>query len=238
MCLQLPLDAACSHVWVHTCNLDAQSCCTIKLQYHQVGIDTVHTCLIWHLLLCQHGVCCLFTSTIYSFACWSACPSRVSNYCTQFSLQCRPRECVWVLDCLSHVSSIEQKCTTQVVFLDDVLLAHHLEPAEGPGTTGLIELCLSLPAATTSALIRIEFQKAFLTVFDHPPDAHRGFDIPAALLTFLHVSPEHQVSTCTQTFTAGLASRQVWHCNGVALRVTPCSAWRYQMPCSHEACVK
>lgn len=82
----------------------------------------------------------------------------------------------------------------QLVHLDDVLLTHHLEPAEGPGTTGVIELCLSLPAATTSALIRIDFQKAFLTVFDHPPDAHRGFDVPAALLTFLHASPEHQVS--------------------------------------------
>lgn len=97
----------------------------------------------------------------------------------------------------------------QVVFLDDVLLAHHLEPAEGPGTTGLIELCLSLPATTTSALIRIDFQKAFLTVFDHPPDAHRGFDIPAALLTFLHALPEHQVSTFTDTFAGGLSSRHV-----------------------------
>lgn len=83
----------------------------------------------------------------------------------------------------------------QLVHLDDVLLAHHLEPAEGPGTIGVIELCLSLPAATTSALIRIDFQKAFLTVFDHPPDAHRGFDVPAALLTFLHASADHQVST-------------------------------------------
>ena len=101
-------------------------------------------------------------------------------------------------------------CTTQVVFLDDVLVAHHLEPAEGPGTTGVIELCLSLPAATTSALIRIDFQKAFLTVFDHPPDAHRGFDIPAALLTFLHASPEHQVSPFTHAFAAGLASSLGW----------------------------
>ena len=89
---------------------------------------------------------------------------------------------------------IKHRCTLQVVHLDAVLLTHHLEPAEGPGTTGVIELCLSLPAATTSALIRIDFQKAFLTVFDHPPDAHRGFDVPAALLTFLHASPDHQVS--------------------------------------------
>ena len=82
----------------------------------------------------------------------------------------------------------------QVVYLDDVLLAHHLEPAEGPGTIGLIELCFSLPATASSAVLRVNFQKAFLTVFDHPPDAHRGFDIPAALLTFRDASSEHQVS--------------------------------------------
>jgi hypothetical protein len=29
-----------------------------------------------------------------------------------------------------------------------------------------------------------EFTKAFLTVAEYPPDAHRGFDVPAAQLTF------------------------------------------------------
>ncbi len=77
--------------------------------------------------------------------------------------------------------------------LDDVLLAHHLQPAEGPGTIALLELCLRLPAATATALLTIDFQKAFLTVFDHPPDAHRGFDVPAALFTFLDAKAEHQV---------------------------------------------
>ena len=90
--------------------------------------------------------------------------------------------------------------TLQDVHLDDVLLAHHLEPAEGPGTTALLELCLRMPIGTSTASLTIDFQKAFLTVFDHPPDAHRGFDIPAALFTFLDARPEHQVlfhfSTC------------------------------------------
>lgn len=121
----------------------------------------------------------------------------------------------------------------QVVYLDDVLLAHHLEPAEGPGTTGLIELCLSLPATTTSALLRIDFQKAFLTVFDHPPDAHRGFDIPAALLTFLNASAAHQVSTFTPMLQ--LAWRACY--DGAALkciwRVVPCCTHMCKMPCSH-----
>ena len=81
----------------------------------------------------------------------------------------------------------------QDVDLDDVLLAHHLQPAEGPGTIALLELCLRLPAATSTALLTIDFQKAFLTVFDHPPDAHRGFDVPAAFFTFLDAEAEHQV---------------------------------------------
>ena len=80
--------------------------------------------------------------------------------------------------------------------LDDALMAHHLEPAEGLGTTALLELCLKLPAATNAASLTIDFQKAFLTVFDHPPDAHRGFDIPAALFTFLDARPDHQVIIC------------------------------------------
>ncbi|KAL3156874.1 hypothetical protein ABBQ38_001141 [Trebouxia sp. C0009 RCD-2024] len=96
----------------------------------------------------------------------------------------------WYFRLLFHTMHLQ--VDGKVVYLDDVLLAHHLEPAEGPGTTGLIELCLSLPATTSSAVLRISFQKAFLTVFDHPPDAHRGFDIPAALLTFLDTSTEHQ----------------------------------------------
>ena len=97
----------------------------------------------------------------------------------------------------------------QVVYLDDVLLAHHLEPAEGPSTIGLIELCFSLPATASSAVLRISFQKAFLTVFDHPPDAHRGFDIPAALLTFLDASSEHQVSMFRDV-AAVLGTVHVW----------------------------
>lgn len=77
--------------------------------------------------------------------------------------------------------------------MDDVLLAHHLQPAEGPGTIALLELCLRLPAAASTALLTIDFQKAFLTVFEHPPDAHRGFDVPAALFTFLDAEAENQV---------------------------------------------
>ncbi|DBA96687.1 hypothetical protein WJX77_007388 [Trebouxia sp. C0004] len=96
----------------------------------------------------------------------------------------------WYFRLLYH--TMHFRVDDQDVELDDVLLAHHLQPAEGPGTIALLELCLRLPAATSMALLTIDFQKAFLTVFDHPPDAHRGFDVPAALFTFLDAEAEHQ----------------------------------------------
>lgn len=96
----------------------------------------------------------------------------------------------WYFRLLHH--TMQLTVDDKVIHLDDVLMAHHLEPAEGPGTTALLELCLKLPAATNAASLTIDFQKAFLTVFDHPPDAHRGFDIPAALFTFLDARPDHQ----------------------------------------------
>ncbi|KAL0049666.1 hypothetical protein WJX82_007177 [Trebouxia sp. C0006] len=96
----------------------------------------------------------------------------------------------WYFRLLYH--TMHFRVDDQDVKLDDVLLAHHLQPAEGPGTIALLELCLRLPAATATGLLTIDFQKAFLTVFDHPPDAHRGFDVPAALFTFLDSEAEHQ----------------------------------------------
>lgn len=78
--------------------------------------------------------------------------------------------------------------------LSSVVTAHTIQPAEGQGTSALTELCLRLPGSAHSAKLSIAFQKAFLTVFDHPPDANRGFDMPSALVTNLHAQPLHQVS--------------------------------------------
>lgn len=84
----------------------------------------------------------------------------------------------------------------QETSLASAVSAHKLQAAEGPGTTAFIELCLRIPPAAQSLALSIAFQKAFLSVFDHPPDAYRGFDMPAALVTILQPQPQplHQVS--------------------------------------------
>ena len=86
--------------------------------------------------------------------------------------------------------------------LSSVVTAHTLQPAEGQGTSALIELCLRLPGTARSAKLSIAFHNAFLTVFDHPPDANRGFDMPSALVTNLHALPLLQVS-CLAACCAG-----------------------------------
>lgn len=82
----------------------------------------------------------------------------------------------------------------QETSLGSVMTAHTLQSAEGQGTTATIELCLRIPRQARSVRLSIAFQKAFLTVFDHPPDANRGFDMPSALITNMLAQPLHQVS--------------------------------------------
>jgi hypothetical protein len=48
----------------------------------------------------------------------------------------------------------------------------------------VLNLCLALPAGLRSVTLSAQFSKAFLTVAEYPPDAHRGFDVPAAKITF------------------------------------------------------
>eukprot|EP00891_Asterochloris_glomerata_P000956 jgi/Astpho2/956/Aster-x0960 len=52
-----------------------------------------------------------------------------------------------------------------------------------------------VPARACSLQLTVSFRKAFLSVFEHPPDAHRGFDIPAALVAL----PSQQQASCTAT---------------------------------------
>ena len=55
-----------------------------------------------------------------------------------------------------------------------------------PGTDrrrpSVLELQLSLPASASVARVYVGFEKAFLRLAEFPPDANRGFDLPAALL--------------------------------------------------------
>jgi phosphatidylinositol glycan class T len=60
--------------------------------------------------------------------------------------------------------------------------AAFIRPAEDRRSPGLLELALSLPSAASAALLTMEFEKAFLTLPEYPPDANHGFEVAAAVL--------------------------------------------------------
>lgn len=74
--------------------------------------------------------------------------------------------------------------TSQPASLDAHLLLRYISPAVDRARPLVLDLCLALPAAARSVTLSAEFSKAFLHVFEYPPDAHRGFDVPAAIITF------------------------------------------------------
>lgn len=47
----------------------------------------------------------------------------------------------------------------------------------------MLDLCLAVPRSAHSITLTAQFTKAFLRMLEHPPDAHRGFDVPAAIVT-------------------------------------------------------
>jgi phosphatidylinositol glycan class T len=75
-------------------------------------------------------------------------------------------------------------CAPQVVPLRQHLAAQRVQPAVQRASPGVLDLCLQVPAAVAEVQLRLDFSKVFLTVFEYPPDAHRGFDIPAALVSY------------------------------------------------------
>jgi len=59
-------------------------------------------------------------------------------------------------------------------------------PASGPTSSSQLEVCFIMDAHINSSQISIDFQKKFLSIYDFPADANRGFDIPAAVLAPLY----------------------------------------------------
>jgi hypothetical protein len=88
-----------------------------------------------------------------------------------------------------------------------VVVWKKLTPAQPRGNAAVIEVLLQLPLTlvTTSTIaavsnkeiyldqihLEVEIKKKLLTIFDFPPDASRGIDVPAALVTL--VPPEREV---------------------------------------------
>ncbi|GJP32611.1 hypothetical protein CLOM_g17223 [Closterium sp. NIES-68] len=63
------------------------------------------------------------------------------------------------------------------------VVAARLQPTRERGPPAVLELVLQVPRTVTRVTITVQYRKAFLTVFESPPDASRGVDLPAALLT-------------------------------------------------------
>ena len=57
----------------------------------------------------------------------------------------------------------------------------HLRPGQARAAPALLHLCLSLPPAS-AATISLGFRRAFLAVWEQAADAHRGVDVPAAVM--------------------------------------------------------
>ncbi|KAG2432868.1 hypothetical protein HXX76_008600 [Chlamydomonas incerta] len=73
----------------------------------------------------------------------------------------------------------------QPVSLQQQLVSRHVRPATARASPGVLDLCLAAPPSVSELRLRLEFSKAFLTAFEYPPDAHRGFDVPAALVSYV-----------------------------------------------------
>lgn len=69
--------------------------------------------------------------------------------------------------------------------LDELLILRHISPAADRQRPLVLDLCLELPVGAREAVLTFEFSKAFLHVFEWPPDAHRGFDVPAAVVSYV-----------------------------------------------------
>lgn len=59
-----------------------------------------------------------------------------------------------------------------------------LSPADDRKSPAVLEIGLTVPRNTSTLVVSVEFDKGYLRIDEHPPDANRGFDLPSALFTF------------------------------------------------------
>ncbi len=93
----------------------------------------------------------------------------------------------------------------------------------------VLDLCLDVPSSTTTARLSVAFTKAFLTVAEQPPDAHRGVDLPAAVLSY--GEGEGEARYCNVCLKEGGSMKQ----NEADARVnTPCLVFLSAIACGHQ----
>ncbi|CAK9197319.1 unnamed protein product [Sphagnum troendelagicum] len=72
----------------------------------------------------------------------------------------------------------------QQVALRDVAKWMRVSPSEDRKSPAVLEMQLQVPYNTSVISLTVEFDKGYLRIDEHPPDANRGFDLPSALFTF------------------------------------------------------
>eukprot|EP00252_Welwitschia_mirabilis_P023119 TRINITY_DN6465_c0_g1_i1.p1 TRINITY_DN6465_c0_g1~~TRINITY_DN6465_c0_g1_i1.p1 ORF type:complete len:676 (+),score=126.09 TRINITY_DN6465_c0_g1_i1:255-2282(+) len=80
---------------------------------------------------------------------------------------------------------------TLEVFIDgkpkktaDIVKKIQVSPAEDRKSPGMMEMELEIPCGTKSVALVVNFDKGFLRIDEHPPDANQGFDLPSASIIF------------------------------------------------------
>ncbi|KAL3690920.1 hypothetical protein R1sor_004571 [Riccia sorocarpa] len=68
--------------------------------------------------------------------------------------------------------------------LRDITTQMLVTPAEDRLHPAVLEMHLKLPRNMVSLSLTVDFDKGFLHIDEHPPDADHGFDLPAAFLSF------------------------------------------------------
>ncbi|GBG87203.1 hypothetical protein CBR_g44939 [Chara braunii] len=95
----------------------------------------------------------------------------------------------WYIRLYIHTLSVE--VNGHLVPLKKVLNLARFVPAEDRLSPWVMELRLRLPVGTKTMSISLEFDKGFLRIDEHPPDASRGLDLPSAVVAFERVASCH-----------------------------------------------
>lgn len=68
--------------------------------------------------------------------------------------------------------------------LQNIITQMLVTPAEDRLSPAVLEVKLKLPRNVSIMSLTMDFDKGFLHIDEHPPDANRGFDLPSAYLNF------------------------------------------------------
>jgi phosphatidylinositol glycan class T len=81
-----------------------------------------------------------------------------------------------------------------------------LSPADDRKSPAVVEIGVTVPRNTSVVVLSVEFDKGYLRIDEHPPDANRGFDLPAALFTFTSSGPGSRVQIYSDNLLVLLAT--------------------------------